>query len=353
MELYTEAIVLMRRLLHLQRRSGQTLPLMRWPMLWEALFSTAAFVSTDEMSAVAGVAELGLEMLQLINTLAVLGPDAFPNAATFESFSYELVRGHRVTEQLYATGRKQAAQRVADLKLSRSLVALAVDALPQVEGAAGKMSAPEAATAVHKLQLQVAPTPSPTLSLSLSLTLALTLALTLTPTLALALPRWLPTALRWSRGRRRLTRLMSKRSSASSACAQCSHALARTAPPRRSPSRTSARGLSPKACGNVPAAFLCAAVCAAVSAAVAAALGGVGSDRVVGRSPFNGAWGEGGPERVSPRLLAWLASGEGRGWEQGGAPRYNPRRSVKRLCVCYLLCVKERVVVRDKVRWFG
>jgi len=155
-ELYTEAIVLMRRLLHLQRRSGQTLPLMRWPMLWEALFSTAAFVSTDEMSAVAGVAELGLEMLQLINTLAVLGPDAFPNAATFESFSYELVRGHRVTEQLYATGRKQAAQRVADLKLSRSLVALAVDALPQVEGAAGKMSAPEAATAVHKLQLQVA-----------------------------------------------------------------------------------------------------------------------------------------------------------------------------------------------------
>jgi hypothetical protein len=186
-ELYTEAIVLMRRLLHLQRRSGQTLPLMRWPMLWEALFSTAAFVSTDEMSAVAGVAELGLEMLQLINTLAVLGPDAFPNAATFESFSYELVRGHRVTEQLYATGRKQAAQRVADLKLSRSLVALAVDALPQVEGAAGKMSAPEAATAVHKLQLQVAPSPSPTLSLSLSLTLALTLALTLTPTLALAL----------------------------------------------------------------------------------------------------------------------------------------------------------------------
>ena len=115
----------------------------------------------DEMSGVAGVAELGLEMLQLINTLAALGPDAFPNAATFESFAYELVRGHRVLEQLHAMGRKQAAQRVADLKLSRSLVAHAIDALPQVEGAAGKMSAPEAAAAVHKLQLQVTSDPSP------------------------------------------------------------------------------------------------------------------------------------------------------------------------------------------------
>ena len=43
------------------------------------------------MGGVAGVPELGLEMLQLINALAALGPDAFPNTATFESFAYELV----------------------------------------------------------------------------------------------------------------------------------------------------------------------------------------------------------------------------------------------------------------------
>ena len=45
MELYTEAIVLLRRLLHLQKRSGQTLPLLRWPMLWEALFTTGALTT--------------------------------------------------------------------------------------------------------------------------------------------------------------------------------------------------------------------------------------------------------------------------------------------------------------------
>ena len=172
MELYTEAIVLLRRLVHMQHRSGQTLPLLRWPALWEALFATGGFLAAEEMSAVAGVAELGLQILQLINTLAALGPDAFPDTATFESFAYDVVRGHRTLQRLYAIGRKQAAQRVLDLKLARSFVAHAVDALPQVEGAAGKMSPPETATAVHKLQLQVTPTPIPSLGLSLGLSLS-------------------------------------------------------------------------------------------------------------------------------------------------------------------------------------
>ena len=56
---------------------------------------------------------------------------------------------------LYAAGCKYAPQRVLDLNLARSLVCLAVGTLPQVEGVAGKMSAPEAAAAVRKLQLQV------------------------------------------------------------------------------------------------------------------------------------------------------------------------------------------------------
>ena len=107
-ELYREAVLLLRRLLHLQKRSGQTLPLMRWPALWEAIFATGTFIATDEMIRLAGVAELGLELLQLVNTLAALGGEAFPDAATFESFSYELVRGHRTLELLYTLGRKQA-----------------------------------------------------------------------------------------------------------------------------------------------------------------------------------------------------------------------------------------------------
>lgn len=60
---------------------------------------------------------------------------------------------------LYAAGCKYAPQRVLDLNLARSLVCLAVGTLPQVEGAAGKMSAPEAAAAVRKLQLQVTDEP--------------------------------------------------------------------------------------------------------------------------------------------------------------------------------------------------
>ena len=80
---------------------------------------------------------------------------------------------------------------------------------------------------------------------------ALTPVLIRTPTLALTLPRWLPTALHWSAGRRRHTRLTSRRCSASSVSAPCSHGGARTAPLRRSPSRTSARGCSPnEACGK-------------------------------------------------------------------------------------------------------
>ena len=90
--MYTEAVLLLRRLLLLQKRSGQTLPLLRWPMLWEAIFATGDFISADEMCGVAGVADLGLEILQLINTLAAIGPEVFPNAATFDSFAYELVR---------------------------------------------------------------------------------------------------------------------------------------------------------------------------------------------------------------------------------------------------------------------
>ena len=249
MELYAEAIALLRRLLHVQRRAGETLPLLRWPALWEALFATGGFLATEEVSAVPGVPELGLELLQLINTLAALGPEVFPDAATFESFAYDVVRGHKTLQRLYAIGRQQAAQRVLELKLARSFVAHAVDALPQVEGAAGKMSPPETAAAVRKLQLQAPPAPTPSLGLSLGLSLApsaLTPVLSRAPTVALTLPRWLPTALHWSAGRRRRTRLTSRRCSASSACAPCSRAGASTAPRRRSPSRTSARGCSPE-----------------------------------------------------------------------------------------------------------
>lgn len=65
------------------------------------------------------------------------------------------VRSHRTFERLYKLGRKQAPQLVSALKLTRSLIVQALDALPQVEGAAGKMSASEAMAAVRKLQLEV------------------------------------------------------------------------------------------------------------------------------------------------------------------------------------------------------
>ena len=57
----------------------------------QALFATGSFISVREMSGVAGVPELGCELLQLLNCLAYLGPQAFPTDATFESFAYELV----------------------------------------------------------------------------------------------------------------------------------------------------------------------------------------------------------------------------------------------------------------------
>ena len=165
MELYAEAIALLRRLLHVQRRAGETLPLLRWPALWEALFATGGFLATEEVSALPGVPELGLELLQLINTLAALGPEVLPDAAAFESFAFDVVRGHNTLQGCTPSGASRRRSACSS-SLARSFVAHAVDALPQ-EGAAGKMSPPETAAAVRKLQLQAPPAPTPSLGLSL------------------------------------------------------------------------------------------------------------------------------------------------------------------------------------------
>ena len=154
-EVYSDALQLLQRLLLLQQKSGQTLPLPRWPAVWEGVLAAANFIATDEMFGVPGVPELGLRLLQVVNQLVALGDTVFPNAATFEGFAYELVRSHRTFERLYKLGRKQAPQLVGALKLTRSLIVQALEQLPQQGDAPSKMSASEAMAAVRKLQLDV------------------------------------------------------------------------------------------------------------------------------------------------------------------------------------------------------
>ena len=152
---YADACLLLQRLLLLLHKSGQTLPLLRWPCVWEGVLNAANFISTDEMFTVGGVPELGLRLLQVLNQLVTLGDGLFPSAQVFESFAYEVVRNHRTFERLFKLGRRQAPQLVGALKLTRSLIVQALEKLPHEGEALAKISAAEAMAVVRRLQLDV------------------------------------------------------------------------------------------------------------------------------------------------------------------------------------------------------
>ncbi len=155
-ELYLQALTLLQRLLLLQQRSSQKLPLLKWAAVWGALFDTAAFIGVEKTFAQRGVAEVGLKLLQLINLFIALGDELFPTAATFESFAYELVRRHRTFEALYKVARRHAPRMVDSLSLARSLIVGALDTLSKMEpAAAANMSAADAIEIVRTLRLSV------------------------------------------------------------------------------------------------------------------------------------------------------------------------------------------------------
>ena len=154
--LYAHALHLLHRLLLLVVSEQIPLPLLPWSALYGALFSAAAFVSEDDLFALAGVPPLGLQLLSLINTCIALGDRIFPSAAIYEAFAYELVRRHRTFEKLYKLGKRQAAEVVGALALARSVIVQALEALDGLGAdAAAAMTAPQALAIVRKLQVNV------------------------------------------------------------------------------------------------------------------------------------------------------------------------------------------------------
>ena len=81
---------MLQRLLLLQHRAQQTLPLMRWPQVWETLNTVAAFIGQDEILLLPSAADAAMRLLQIINLLIATGDTLFPSASVFESFAYEL-----------------------------------------------------------------------------------------------------------------------------------------------------------------------------------------------------------------------------------------------------------------------
>ena len=174
--LYLQALTLLQRLMIAQQRAGQSLPLLKWSDVWDALFSTADFLAQvtspaqpralahrcprvsrvgpcslvltphtscpspilpqDDVLSSKGAPEVGLRVLELINVLVTLGDQIFPGATQFESFAYELVRRRRVFEKLYRLSKRIAPRLVEAMSLARSLIVAALDTIAQMEPAA-------------------------------------------------------------------------------------------------------------------------------------------------------------------------------------------------------------------------
>lgn len=115
-------LTVMHRLLLLQLRASQKLPLMRWPLLYETLIAVASFLGREEILVLPCAGEAAIRLLQVINLLIATGDSLFPSGALFESFAYEIVRQHRIFETLYRLGKKHTKQLTGALSFARSMI---------------------------------------------------------------------------------------------------------------------------------------------------------------------------------------------------------------------------------------
>ena len=138
--LYLQALSVLHKLFVAQHRAGQTLPLLRWSMVWEALLTLSEFItgSGDEFFSGPSVAEVGLRVLELINLLIALGDTLLPSAAVFESFAYELVRRHATIDKLYRMTKRAAPRAVDAMARARSMIAAALDSMSRMDSTAAR-----------------------------------------------------------------------------------------------------------------------------------------------------------------------------------------------------------------------
>jgi hypothetical protein len=156
--LYMQALGLLQKLLVAQHRAKQNLPLLRWPLVWEALFTTADFISQDDVFASRGVAEVGVRLLELINTFICLGDSLLPNVSTFESFAYELVRRHSTFEKLFRVSKRIAPRLVEVMSLARSMIVGALESIGRMDAAAAtNLTAAQALEVIRGLNPKVKP----------------------------------------------------------------------------------------------------------------------------------------------------------------------------------------------------
>ena len=156
--LYLQALTLLHKLLVAQHRASQSLPLLKWSAVWEALFTTADFIAQDDVFPKRGVAEVGLRVLELINLLIALGDSLLPNASVFEGFAYELVRRHRTFEKLYRVAKKAAPFLVEAMSLTRSMIVQSLEAMKRMDDEkAQNLSAYEALNIIRGLNPQIKP----------------------------------------------------------------------------------------------------------------------------------------------------------------------------------------------------
>ena len=154
--LYLQALTLLQRLLVAQQRAGQTLPLLKWEGVWDALFVTADFLAQPDVLAIKGAPEVGLRVLELINVFLTLGDGLLPSHQHLESFAYELIRRRLTFERLYRVAKKVAPRLVDAMALARSLIIGALDAIASMEpSAAASLTAAQALDIVRRLN----PTP--------------------------------------------------------------------------------------------------------------------------------------------------------------------------------------------------
>jgi len=151
-------LTLLHRLLIAQSRAGQTLPLLKWSAVWDALFTTADFIAQDDVFSGRGVPEVGLRVLELINVLITLGDQILPTAAQFENLAYELVRRRRTFEKLYSVSRRVAPRLVEAMALARSLIVGALETIGKMDAtAAANLTAVQAREVIRSLNPQISP----------------------------------------------------------------------------------------------------------------------------------------------------------------------------------------------------
>ncbi|KAL1529976.1 hypothetical protein AB1Y20_000903 [Prymnesium parvum] len=154
-DLYLQMLTMMHRLLLLQLRASQTLPVMKWSHLYDSLITVAAFIGCDEILVLPSAPQAAIRLLQVINLLIAMGDKLFPSGAVFESFAYEIVRQHRTFETLHKLGKKHAPQLTGALSFARSMIVQALERLGQLGEAAAEVSSADALKTIQQLQLQV------------------------------------------------------------------------------------------------------------------------------------------------------------------------------------------------------